>query len=91
MSDATELKKLVKQLQSSTTEEVCILTLSPYDLYVAPSSISDFDYQDILGFLNTLKKDFQINEAILRVGHSRLFIRTFGAYPVSLSRKAKQV
>lgn len=71
MSDATELKRLVKQLQSTPTDEVCILTLSLYDFYVHPP-ISDFAYQDILNILGILKKDFQINEAILRVGHSRL-------------------
>ena len=32
MSDAAELKKLVKQLQSSSTDEVCVIA---YELYVA--------------------------------------------------------
>jgi ABC-type transporter Mla maintaining outer membrane lipid asymmetry ATPase subunit MlaF len=38
MSDAAELKKLVKQLQNTSTDEVCVIT---HDVYVAFRSISD--------------------------------------------------
>ena len=40
MSDATELKRLVKQLQSTTTDEVCILILFDCDLYVPPDFLT---------------------------------------------------
>ncbi|KAF9496885.1 transcription elongation factor [Pleurotus eryngii] len=50
MSDPVELKKLVKQLQSSTTE------------------------QEIIDILQTLKKEFQVNEAILRESKAGLAV-----------------
>ncbi|KAF4582728.1 RNA polymerase II elongation factor [Pleurotus pulmonarius] len=50
MSDPVELKKLVKQLQSATTE------------------------QEIVDILQTLKKEFQVNEAILRESKAGLAV-----------------
>jgi len=49
-SDAAELKKLVKQLQSASTEE------------------------DIKGILNILKKEFRVNEGILRESRAGLAV-----------------
>ncbi|KAJ7640361.1 transcription factor S-II, central domain-containing protein [Mycena polygramma] len=65
MSDAVELKKLVKQLQSAS----------------AASNI-----QDITSLLRTLKKDFKVNEAILRESKAGLAVgklRTHASKEVS--------
>ncbi|KAF7328817.1 hypothetical protein MVEN_02510600 [Mycena venus] len=62
MSDAVELKKLVKQLQSATNNE------------------------DITSILRTLKKDFKVNEAILRESKAGLAVgklRTHASKDVS--------
>ncbi|KAJ7485109.1 transcription factor S-II, central domain-containing protein [Mycena galericulata] len=62
MSDAVELKKLVKQLQSASTNE------------------------DITTILRTLKKDFRVNEAILRESKAGLAVgklRTHASKDVS--------
>jgi len=41
----------------------------PYGIPVNPVHFLIYDYlQDITGVLRTLKKDFQVNEAVLRVG-----------------------
>ncbi|KIM87889.1 hypothetical protein PILCRDRAFT_814586 [Piloderma croceum F 1598] len=50
MSDAVELKKLVKQLQSTSTDE------------------------EAVSILQTLKKDYQVNEAILRESKAGLAV-----------------
>jgi len=50
MSAAVELKKLVKQLQSASTDE------------------------EVVDFLNILKKDFQVNEAVLRESKAGLAV-----------------
>jgi hypothetical protein len=78
MSDAAELKKLVKQLQSTSTDEVCVIS---YGISVALLSISDppVFVQETVSILQTLKKDYQVNEAILRVGISRRFSVSVGA------------
>ncbi|KAJ7773623.1 transcription elongation factor [Mycena maculata] len=62
MSDAVELKKLVKQLQSASSNE------------------------DIVSILRTLKKDYRVNEAILRESKAGLAVgklRTHAAKDVS--------
>ncbi|KAJ7896397.1 transcription factor S-II, central domain-containing protein [Mycena olivaceomarginata] len=62
MSDAVELKKLVKQLQTTSTNE------------------------DITTILRTLKKDFKVNEAILRESKAGLAVgklRTHSSKDVS--------
>ncbi|KAJ7472013.1 transcription elongation factor [Mycena latifolia] len=62
MSDAVELKKLVKQLQSASNNE------------------------DITSILRTLKKDFRVNEAILRESKAGLAVgklRTHASKDVS--------
>jgi len=64
MSDALQLKKHVKQLQNASTNEVC-----PSDPSVACPTHSS---QERVAILKLLKKDFQVNESLLRVGISRV-------------------
>jgi hypothetical protein len=69
MSDAVELKKLVKQLQTTSTNEVCAPERK-YPAYLRQvRAFADcfLLLQDITNILRTLKKDFKVNEAILRV------------------------
>jgi len=56
MSDAAELKKLVKQLQSTSTDEETVVVLQ------------------------TLKKDYQVNEAILRESKAGLAVGKLRAH-----------
>ena len=66
-SDAVELKKLVKQLQSASTNEVRVIALCrPLRTHFPP-------FQDIVSILRILKKDFRVNEAVLRVGVAHRF------------------
>jgi len=70
MSEVVELKKLVKDLQSATTVQVCQF----YPLNVFPFififELIDPLRQERVSILQLLKKNFQVNEAILRVGIS---------------------
>jgi hypothetical protein len=75
MTDPAELKKLVKQLQSAPSDEVIdffysvLFTFTHFLLLL----------QEIIDVLRILKKDFEVNEAVLRVSLPRVF---FGLFPI---------
>jgi hypothetical protein len=71
-SDAAELRKLVKELQNASTDEVStrISIISPSFLFGVERKLADCIslVQDIKGILDILKRDFRVTEPILRVG-----------------------
>jgi hypothetical protein len=81
MSDAVELKKLVKQLQTASNNEVRVI--STKSLCQVRSVLISVFFQDITTILRTLKKDYKVNEAILRVGVARRFF--FAHFPFGLT------
>ena len=74
MSATSELKALVKQLQHSSTEQVRLFYF-PYGLPVTHDfllNILTCVLQEIIGILQTLKREAKITEGILRVSLSPL-------------------
>ena len=69
MSDIVELKRLVKQLQSPSTAQVrANVHLCRVHVF---SLLANAFPQELLGILTLLKKNWEVNETILRVGVAR--------------------
>lgn len=66
MSDVAELKKLVKDLQNTTINVVCT-TSQGHCVHFVRTNAVPFHFQERVSILQILKKNFQVNEAILRV------------------------
>jgi hypothetical protein len=72
MTESVELKKLVKQLQSAATDEVNgVFSLVAFPLYCQAHSLRFF--QETADILRILKREFQVNEAVLRVRSNYFF------------------
>ncbi|KAG6331369.1 hypothetical protein ID866_7720, partial [Astraeus odoratus] len=92
MSDIAELKKLVKDLQSASSNQVCPRFSPRSTLFVSFALTSasarppSYYLQERVSILQILKKNFQVNEAVLRESKAGLAVgklRTHDAKEVS--------